>query len=352
MISPNYLSLGLKLLAKSGLPPLFSKQLRGLGSILCLHHVCPETKPKASFAPNSHLEVTPEFLSQLIQMVRDEGFETISLAQAINRIQSPNKKNKPFIVFTLDDGYKDNAVYAQPIFDRMQCPFAIFVTPKIVDGTCELWWRGLEQIITKSQAVLTKIGGRQYRFITTTVAEKETAWETLAPIFQKMPELEQRKIINEMALQHEVDLAAMCRSTAMTWDEVRKLKADPLCTIGAHSVNHYLIAKLPPEAATYELVQSKRIIETELGAKIDYFAYPYGDALAAGPRDFDLAKNAGFVASLTTRKGVIFGRHADHLQALPRIMISGRYQHLHLVKTLLTGMPTALYNGFRKLDIN
>ena len=116
-------------------------------------------------------------------------------------------------------------------------------------------------------------------------------------------------------------------------------------------MSHYLVAKLPDVDAAFELSESKRIIEKQLGEEIEFFAYPYGDASAAGPRDFELAAKAGFKASLTTRKGVIFAEHANHLQALPRIMVSGRYQEPQLVKTLINGLPTALLNKFSKVNV-
>ena len=31
----------------------------------------------------------------------------------------------------------------------------------------------------------------------------------------------------------------------MTWDELAALAADPLVTIGAHTVNHVMLAKVP-----------------------------------------------------------------------------------------------------------
>jgi peptidoglycan/xylan/chitin deacetylase (PgdA/CDA1 family) len=117
-------------------------------------------------------------------------------------------------------------------------------------------------------------------------------------------------------------------------------------------MNHYAVAKLSADDCRRELEQSKQIIERELGEPVQYFAYPYGDEPAAGPRDFQIAGNAGFEASVTTRKGTVFPGHAQHLQALPRIMVSGRYQKIRYIDALISGAPTALLNKFSRVNVS
>ena len=74
------------------------------------------------------------------------------------------------------------------------------------------------------------------------------------------------------------------------------------------------------------------------------FAYPYGDALSCGPRDFALIADAGFTVAVTTRKGLLAPRHATALTALPRLSLNGSYQKLRHVETLLSGVPFSLAN--------
>jgi peptidoglycan/xylan/chitin deacetylase (PgdA/CDA1 family) len=304
------------------------------------------------FAPNGKIECTPEFLSHIIHLVRKRGMETLSLADAVERIANPKPNQKPFAVFTLDDGYRDNLLYGQPIFDQLNCPYTIFVAPKIVDGSCELWWRALEKIIAANSRFTATIDGVNYDFDVQSEVQKKHAWNILFPKLTAMPQYEQRKTIQEWAKSYNFDLTEYCKSVAMTWDEIRKLNEDPLCTIGAHTMNHYAVAKLSAADCLYELEESRRCIERELGEKIHFFAYPYGDEPAAGPRDFQIANDLGFTASLTTRKGVIFAGHGKHLHALPRIMVSGRYQKIRYIDALISGAPTALLNRFRKINVN
>lgn len=352
MASAALLRACLEVIHFTGLSHILRKKFQGRGSMFCLHHVCPGGGLQTGFAPNSKLEITPEFLEQIIILVRKRGFETVSMAEAVGRIKNPKPNRKPFVVFTLDDGYKDNQVYGQPVFNRLNCPYTVFVTPKIVDGSCELWWRALEHIIAKTENFSATVADQSFNIETRTEAQKNVAWNILSVKMAAMPELEQRKVIRELSARYKIDLKQLCLSVAMTWEEIRKLNQDPLCTIGAHTMNHYAVKKLTPEQCKSELEESKRIIEYELREPVKFFAYPYGDEPAAGPRDFMIARKAGYEASVTTRKGVIFDDHINHLQAWPRIMVSGRYQKLRYIDALISGTPTALLNRFSKVNVS
>jgi peptidoglycan/xylan/chitin deacetylase (PgdA/CDA1 family) len=121
-------------------------------------------------------------------------------------------------------------------------------------------------------------------------------------------------------------------------------------TIGAHTVNHVMLAKVPEQSARAEMEMGRSVIEAALGRRPDHLAYPVGDASSAGPREFRLAAEAGFKTAVTTRPGVIFPEHRDHLTALPRISLNGEHQQLRYVRVLLSGAATAMWNGFRKVN--
>ncbi len=322
-----------------------------MGAIFMLHHVRPTGIAQHGFAPNSGLEITPNFLDAVIAHVVKEGYELVSLTEAAARLNGEAPAGRPFVVFTLDDGYEDNFVHAWPVFRRHGCPFTIFVAPKIIDGTCELWWRGLEAVIAGAHQVSGVLEGSGFELDTRSDASKQAAFKRLYWPVRNMEEHRQRDWIRQFCVHHGVDLDAQCRSEAMTWDDVRKIAADPLCTIGAHTINHFAVARLPADEALAEATLSRSRIAEEIGQVPEVFAYPYGDPGSAGPRDFDLIREAGFAAAVTTRKGLIFPAHKDHLTALPRLSLNGGYQKLRYVDVLLSGSAFALWNGFKRVAV-
>jgi hypothetical protein len=61
-----------------------------------------------------------------------------------------------------------------------------------------------------------------------------------------------------------------------------------------------------------------------------------------------VAAELGFKTGVTTRPGVLFPEHGDHLTALPRISLNGQFQRLRYLRVLLSGTATALWSGLRR----
>jgi len=61
------------------------------------------------------MKVSPEFLEEFILKLKAKGYEFISIDRLYEILQNKEKVKKQ-IVFTLDDGYKDNYKIAYPIF--------------------------------------------------------------------------------------------------------------------------------------------------------------------------------------------------------------------------------------------
>ncbi len=351
MAKTTILKSSLDLLYYSGASQVLRPIFGGLGAIFMLHHVRPGGGRQQGFAPNSGLEVTPEFLDAVITFVKLRGYDLVSMAEAVQRIRKTNPEKKPFVTFTLDDAYRDNLVHARQVFRKHHCPFTIFASPAIQDGTCELWWRGLEAVIAGNTKVSADIGSLKLRLDTVNDVQKQSAWLQLYWPVRQLEQKRQRIWIREFCETNRVDLGAICRAEAMNWDELREISKDPFCTIGAHTVNHFAVAQLNETDARFELAESRRRIAKEIGLMPKFFAYPYGDASSASSRDFRFSADAGYEAAVTTRKGLIFSGHRDHLQALPRLSLAGEFQKLRYVDVLLSGSAFALWNGFRQLNV-
>lgn len=328
---------------------LLAPIMRGYGSILMLHHVRPQ-QTRSSFAPNAGLEVTPEFLDQVLDYIKGEGIELVSLAEGIDRIRT-QRCDKRFAVVTLDDGYLDNYVHAWPVFMKHECPFTIFVAADITDGKSELWWQIIEDVIDQGNRLKTEVAGESIDLPTESPKQKSAAFQQLYKLVRwGLDEPEQRKWIRRFAESHDIDWLAKCRDQAMTWDQIREINEDPLCTIGAHTVHHYSVGRLSEDDAYLEMFLSKGRIAEELGETPKFFCYPYGDPISAGPRDFALTEKAGFEAAVTTRKGMIYREHADHLFALPRVSLNGDYQQVRYVDVFMSGVPFMLANKFKTVN--
>ncbi len=333
----------------TGAHRLLAPYTQGTGLIFTLHHVRPEPAEPKSFAPNRILEVTPEFLDAVLDQVEDAGLDVITLDEAVERLEQSEAKR--FVCFTFDDGYRDNLQYAYPMFKRRRLPFTLYVPTNYPDGHGELWWMALEEIVARTNdGIAVDRDGETWRLPTATPADQERAFEQVYWWLRALDEEAQRRAIRALAERYGVDLGAECREEVMTWDEIRTMASDPLVAIGAHTKDHYAIAKLPEHEAMEQMVGSADRIEQELGQRPVHFAYPYGDPGSAGPRDFALAARAGFKTAVTTRKGMLFPDHRNYLTALPRVSLNGDYQSLTYTALYLSGAPFALWNRFQQVN--
>jgi peptidoglycan/xylan/chitin deacetylase (PgdA/CDA1 family) len=335
---------GLDAIRMSGAATLLAPSLRGLGAIFMLHHILPASGRKNGFAPNAGLEVTPEFLDAVIGHVKRAGYRLVSLDEAAEVVGRGEGDEQPVAVFTLDDGYRDNYLHAWPVFRAHGCPFTIFVAPAVTDGASELWWKTLEHVIAWNDVLDpgSVIPGPVIRLESD--GDRRAAYRRLYRALRALDPHRQTRAIRALAVAHGVDTGLLCRSLAMDWNEIPAIARDPLCSIGAHTVHHFALARLDAGEAMQEAVASRDRIAAEIGRKPTTFAYPYGDASSCGPRDFALIAEAGFVAAVTTRKGLLGTRQAKRPTALPRLSLNGAYQEPRHVETLLSGVPFSLLN--------
>jgi peptidoglycan/xylan/chitin deacetylase (PgdA/CDA1 family) len=327
----------------SHLPGLIRALSSSRGVIFTLHRVLPDEP--ADFSPNAILQVRPDFLDYVIERVRDLDFDIVSLDDALDRLAAP-QRGRRFVVLTFDDAYKDNLRHALPILRRHEAPFTLYVPTALVDGVGELWWQAIEDIIARQQAIAMTTDGQTDYVDTRTTAQKNEVFNTLYWQMRKMPEAERVKLMRSFATAYGYDLDRQCRDLVMDWQELRLFAGDPLCTIGAHTVHHYELAKLPLEQARNEMAQSAEILLAQFGRRPAHFSYPLGGPLSAGQREFDLARDIGFKSAVTTRPGGLYARHAKSPHALPRISLNGYFQSRRYVDVFATG---AIFSAMGKL---
>jgi peptidoglycan/xylan/chitin deacetylase (PgdA/CDA1 family) len=344
----NVIRAGLEVLYFSGAHYLLRPIFAGVGAIFMLHHVRPGRD--AAFQPNRHLEVTPEFLRAMLAHLRAGDVDIVTMDEAHRRLVERDFSRR-FASFTLDDGYRDNRDYALPLMREFDAPFTAYVASDFAEGTGRLWWIALETVIARADSIGAEIGGAAIRFDTATPAAKQAAFDQLHGWLRGLPgEHDIAREVAAMCARHGVDQTAICRDLCMSWDELKPFAADPLVAIGAHTITHCNLARQPEAIALDEMTTSRVRIENALQCPVVHLAYPYGDKIAAGAREFALARTAGFKTAVTTRPGMIFSENASHLTALPRVSLNGNYQDARILPVLTSGAATAMWNGFRRID--
>ncbi|WP_244491150.1 polysaccharide deacetylase family protein [Paramesorhizobium deserti] len=305
--------------------------------IFTLHHVRPEPK-ESNFAPNAHLSITPEFLEEAIQASLECDLVPAHLHDLPSLLADPADKRK-FVAFTLDDGYRNNAEFAAPVFGRFGVPYTIFVNPGFVERKRTMWWETAAALAHKASAFQFDFGSGPVAVKSATTGQKFAAFERLASFVQLIDEDEAIARIDNAARSHDIDPTAIVDTLVMNEAELRELATDPLVHFGAHTVTHVNLRRVTPERLRHEIKGSAAAVERYVGRRPQSFSYPYGVRSAVSDREVSAAAEAGFSAAVTTQPGVLGPASIEQPTALPRVSLNGHYQKKRYVRALISGLP-------------
>lgn len=317
-------------------------QAAGRGVIFTLHHVRPH--PAHEFDPNALLSVTPEFLDAAIRSCLATGMVPAALEDLPQLLADPHDRRR-FVCFTLDDGYRNNAQHAAPVFRRHGVPYTIFLCRGFVGRTRSLWWETAEALTRQANEMAFDFGGGRERVPLATMARKQAAFDRLSSFIQTGDEDEAVARLDAEALRHGIDPLAIVDELAMNEGEVRELARDALARFGAHTLSHVNLRRVDAARLASEIEGSIGAVEAWTGKRPSSFAYPYGFAAAAGEREFKAARQAGLRVAVTTRPGVLGAAGPGGPTALPRVSLNGLYQKPRYVKALASGIPFRLMWG-------
>lgn len=124
-----------------------------IGEIWMLHRC---TSVRSTNPQQRSLEVTPEFLEQMILEYQAKGYIFISMDAVVQLLQisKPKIQNSKFVVVTFDDGYRDNFIEALPILKKYNVPFIVYVTTNFIDNYSEMWWYPGRQLALSKDELL------------------------------------------------------------------------------------------------------------------------------------------------------------------------------------------------------
>jgi peptidoglycan/xylan/chitin deacetylase (PgdA/CDA1 family) len=100
-------------------------------------------------------------------------------------------------------------------------------------------------------------------------------------------------------LQIPADLAD---SVLMTWDQVGKLP-DYGISVGAHTVSHPILSRLPSDTQERELAESKRELERITCRRVLSLAYPFGGEEHFRAETKEIARRLGYQLGFTLNRG-------------------------------------------------
>jgi len=260
--------------------------------------------------------------------------------EACRRAVTLPKTNR-FACLTFDGACKDVVTQAWPVLAKHDVPFTVYVPTAFPDGLGEAWWLALEEIIAREPRISLVIDRQERRFAAGTTSDKVDTFEFLASWLRSLPPPDLSFAIHDLCTRYSVDFAALSRAEAMDWDDLARLAADPLVTIGSATVNYAALANLKAADAQREMAMGKAVAETALRRGTGHFAFPFGDRQSWRREHVAMAREAGFASAVSTVPGIVRAGGRTDLHALPRIVWDGRERSLRMLRVMLSGILLA-----------
>lgn len=218
------------------------------------------------------------------------------------------------VCVTFDDGYADNVEVALPILQRWSVPATFFLTTGFFGHGCMWNDRVIELLrnVDTPKVSLLNLGLGEYE-ITSTDARLQMVNSVLRQL-KHLPLAERDQQVQRLENELNIDISY---SPMMQKEQVSVLLKAGM-GVGAHTVNHPILAKISLDEAQQEIESGKQQLEMLTEKEVTLFAYPNGaPGKDYGAEHVDLVKAAGFDAAFSTAWAA--AQHTDDFMQMPRV---------------------------------
>ena len=274
--------------------------------ILIFHRVLPQPDP---LFPE---EMCAQRFDALMAVV-SRSLQSLTLSQGASRLQDGSLPPRP-VVITFDDGYADNADVALPILRKHRLCASFFVSTGFLDGG-RMWNDTVIECLRRCRHDSVDLGRFGLgRLPLTGPADRRRAIDALLPIvkYQGLAERERSLTVLHALCGHP----ALPDDLMMQSGQVAALHAAGM-EIGAHTVHHPILQRVPLVEAEAEIVQGRQRLQQITGAPVQVLAYPNGKpGVDYGVEHVALVRRLGFRYAVSTAAAIAAATD-DPLQ-LPR----------------------------------
>src|SRR2546423_4747294 len=196
----------------------------------------------------------------------------VSLNQLVQELNH-GIASAPAVAVTFDDGYLGTYTEAFPILRKYAIPATVYLTAGCIETGEVAWYDRVFlalQVMTKKSYEVRIPHYRRFE-LHSYEARLGAATELIGYL---------RTLPNDRRMQECTDLEKQVTmpqpelaNRMMNWNQIREMQKTGI-SFEAHTMTHPVLSRLDPQSLTYELSESKRIIEERLQSEVKHFAYP------------------------------------------------------------------------------
>lgn len=287
-----------RLASDVGLLDLALKARRSPPAILMYHGVSAESHFKGlRNAAQLHLP-REDFIAQVHVLKKHR--KVIAISEMVDGLRHDEDLSNT-VALTFDDGYDNNLRVAAPILADHGMPASVYLATDHIGTQRWIWTDRIERAFDQTSC--------------TQLTLDDGAVLSLASLDERRQALHATKRQLKLLSVADRDLALdrLCEQLGVTdtepyddyrfldWTQARQL-ADAGFEVGAHTVHHAILSRLPDDEAAREILHSRDAVAANVGACCPVFCYPNGKPEDITPAVIDTCR-AHFTGALATTRG-------------------------------------------------
>lgn len=256
------------------------------------------------------------FEDLLVYLGRKYGF--VDADQVLSALQTKRYRGG-CCHLSFDDGHKSFYETALPVLIKHRIPATLFISPEIVESSSNYWFQTLKTLpqLEFNKFLRVRLSGQFDQRVLASVSN--------ISIFKCLQYREISSLLNDFSLNNGVDGDS---GQNLNTGQIREIVDSGLVEVGAHTVNHPILANEDDDVAEDEISQS--ILHTKMLSErpVRLFACPNGGyGSDFGEREIRILKQNGILMNFSTTPDHL-GKRYDAFR-VPRIGISrGNHQFI------------------------
>jgi len=290
------------------IPPLASRPVSALASHFLSPHVPVFLVHQLVHDKKYGYGITHAHLRKCLAYLVKKGHTFVSLEEAILAIKNGTTLPDKSVVFTMDDGYLEQATIAAPIFLEFGCPVTFFVVTDMLDQKLWPWDAKISWLINNSlkQQLTVNFDDETLALDISGTEQKHLARHNIRNYLKEIDSENIDVALNQLAIATDVAIPESPPDIykALSWDIARELEKKGV-TFAPHSKTHRILSKVRAATARQEIEHSWQRLNEELSKPLNVFCYPTGRKFDFGPREISILKENNFLGAVSTMPGYL-----------------------------------------------
>ena len=280
--------------------------------ILLYHHVGEERE----WQKHLYRAIAPDQFAQDLDLLTTH-FRPVSQQEVHQQVLSGTPFPEPVVWITFDDGLRSVAEQALPLLAARNIPCTLFVNPDFVQQT-DIMYRMKVSVLLERLEEDTNAKVRDWA---ASNLPGKGSWQ------QRLLDINYagRHWLDEVAARMELDWQDYGRQERiyLSMEDLTDL-AGPLVEIGAHSLDHPMLAMLPEEEAIHQITGSMEWVQRHFRPSSRAFAFPFTDDGLSAQFLSQVTKHAHAPDLLLGTAGLKIEKNPNHLQRLAVDVVQAR----------------------------